>query len=322
LPPLVLLAGAAGSETWHLLHDRRWAWGGLGLVGAAAFVLALPGAAQANQEVLDAGFGREEDAIAVLKQVTRPGDNVISDNLLLAFMAGRQTPPPLGDMAQVAIDSGRQTSERLIAMSEAYPVEAVADWALRLPYMSAYVEWVNEHYLVRKVWDDHHIIYFGRKVAAGEVPNPRRVDLSQGIEVAGFQAQLVDVKGNARQYLPAAAGAGEPVTLQVAVYWRASVTPAKDYTVFVHLYDATGKLLASHDGPPLYGYLPTSQWKTDEVVPDRHDIPLPVGLPAGIYRLLAGMYDAATGERLAATDARGSVIGDTIELETITIPVR
>jgi hypothetical protein len=304
LPPLAILAGLAASETWRWWRARHIAWSGLGLAGTCAFLVALPGAVSANSEVLGARFGREEDAIALLERVTRPADPVISDNLLLAFMAGRQTPPPFGDVAQVAIDSRRQTSERLIAISEAYPVEAVANWALRLPYLDAYMRWVEDNYLVRRTWDNQHIIYFGRKVRAEDVPNARRVKFDDGLILSGYAARPV--------------AGGNPAILETEMFWQAERTPTRDYTVFVHLYDSTGRLIASHDGPPVYGYMPTSQWPVGQVIPDRHDIPLPDGLPGGDYYLAAGLYDPATGARLAL-QADG---GDRVDLVTIALPGR
>jgi 4-amino-4-deoxy-L-arabinose transferase-like glycosyltransferase len=327
LPPLALLAGMATAETWEMTREKRWGWSSLGLAGGAAFLLAMPGAVQADQEVLGARFGREADAISVLERVTRPTDNVISDNLLLAFMAERQSPPPFGDLAQVAIDSGHQTSQRLIALSEAYPVEAVANWAQRLPYMTEYMQWVEDHYLVRRVWDNHHVLYFGRKTAADQVPHPRQVRFGGGVELVGFDAQMAEASPDigSRLFLPVPpdeSAALQPkgrAALQVTLFWTASQTPDQDYTVFVHLYDVAGELRASHDGPPLYGYLPTREWKIHEIIPDRHDIPLPGDLPPGQYRLVAGMYDPATGVRLTVTDAQGAKIGDHTLLETIAI---
>ncbi len=298
LPPLALLAGLAVAETWYTVRKSA-----IGLVGCLAFLVTIPAAVQANQETLAASFGREADAITFLEQVTRPTDNVISDNLLLAFMAGRQSPPPLGDLAQVAISSGRQTSQRLIDISETYPVEAVADWALRLPHLAEYMSWVEDQYLVRRAWDNHHVIYFGRKVAAADVPHPRHTQFEDGIQLVGHDAWL------------------EPTDaaswLQVTLYWTASRPPTSDHTVFVHLYDGAGNLVASHDGPPLFGHLPTGQWEPAEIIPDRHDIRLLVGPSPGEYRLVAGMYDLSTGDRLPVIDEQGTHIGEHTELERI-----
>nr|MBC8255250.1 hypothetical protein [Ardenticatenia bacterium] len=259
---------------------------------------------RANQGRLAASFGRGADAIPFLGRVTLPTDNVISDNLLVAFVAGRQSPPPLGDLAQVAITSGRQTSQRLIDISETYPVEAVADWALRLPHLAEYMSWVEDQYLVSRAWDNHHIIYFGRKVAAADVPHPRHTQFEDGIQLVGHDAWL------------------EPTDtaswLQVTLYWTASRPPTSDHTVFVHLYDRADNLVASHDGPPLFGHLPTGQWEPAEIIPDRHDIQLPVDLSPGEYRLVAGMYDLSTGDRLPVIDEQGTRIGDHTELERMT----
>ncbi len=303
LPPLALLCGAAAVETWQQLRTPRWLWGSLGGAAGLIFMLSVPAMVRANDEVLWARFGREAEAIALLQQVTRPDDAVISDNLMLTFMAQRKPPPPLGDLAQVAIDSGRQTDERLIALSEAYRVEAVANWALRLPQLKEYMAWVERHYLVRRAWDNHHVLYFGRKVAADEVPERRAAAFEEGITLVGFAAQ----RDTAAAWL------------RVTLFWRASRVPQRDLTVFVHLYDAAGQLVASHDGQPVYGQLPTTRWPTDDLIPDRHDFPLPRDLPPGEYTLAAGLYDAASGERLAVTVDGESIAQRAVVLTTLSL---
>jgi hypothetical protein len=314
LLPMAVLAGVAvGDSTQRLLHwpDGRWQARVGGLIGLALvglYGVSLPGWLAADEQVRAGGTGgREADAVEWLRTITAPGDFILSDNQMLPFMADRLSPPPLGDIAQVAIDSGRQNSQQLIAISEAYPVEAVADWALRLPYLKDYMAWVNQHYLARRVWDDHHVIYFGRKVAAGAVPHPRSVKFEDGVELVGYEAQLSDTAHTA------------PGNWRVTLYWTAYRQPAQDYTVFVHVYDAAGKLVTSHDGPPLFGYLPTSKWGTPDIVPDRHDILLPDDWGAGEYRLVAGMYNPATSRRLPLVDDQGMQGGDSTELERVTV---
>ena len=109
-----------------------------------------------------------------------------------------QSPPPLGDVAQVAINSGRQTSERLIAISEAYPVEAVANWALRLPYLDEYMAWVDSNYLVQRIWDDHHIIYVGRRVPEAQIPNRVDAESSDDLGRRGARGQRSRARNPAR----------------------------------------------------------------------------------------------------------------------------
>ncbi len=294
LPPLALLAGMGFTETVALLRERSWVWSTPGLAGGLAFLLALPSAMEANQTAQAASFGREAEAIAFLEQITLPTDNIISDNLLLPFMAGRQTPPPLGDLAQVAIDSGRQTSERLIAISEAYPVSAVASWALRLPHLDEYTDWVETNYLVRRVWDDHHIVYFGRRVPEDQIPNRVDAQVGDSIELLGYDlANRDQMIGSSQPEIQ-----GTPQVLGVTLYWRVKTPVKEDYTVFVHLLDPEGQLVTQHDGQPLQGYLPTSKWPVSDVIPDQHALLLPAGLSPGRYQLIAGMYALETLERL------------------------
>lgn len=308
LPPLAVLAGISFAETATLLRERRWAWSMPGLVGGLIFLLALPGAIQANQTVQTASFGRETEAIALLERVTSPTDNVISDNLLLPFMAGRQTPPALGDIAQVAINSGRQTSRRLITISETYPVEAVANWALRLPYLDGYMDWVEKNYLVRRVWDDHHTIYFGRRVAIDQIPSRINAYVGDSIELLGY-----DVGGNEHT------SGGRGHDLEVTLYWQVEDPVREDYTVFVQLLDPSGELATQHDGQPLHGYLPTGDWSPGEVIPDRHFLTLSEDLPPGRYQLIAGMYLLEKLERLPVRTSDSQAVRDYVVLTELEI---
>jgi 4-amino-4-deoxy-L-arabinose transferase-like glycosyltransferase len=91
---------------------------------------------------------------------------------------------------------------------------------------------------------------------------------------------------------PGEVRAGE--VLPLALYWRAARQLPADYTVFVHLLDDQGGKLAQRDLPPLEGSLPTSRWTPGELVRDDQDLPVPVSVPPGTYRLVAGMYDSQT----------------------------
>lgn len=96
---------------------------------------------------------------------------------------------------------------------------------------------------------------------------------------------------------------GNQLTLNLE--WRADAKPARDYTVFVHLEDAAGKVVKQQDNPPVDGDYPTRLWDSGERVIDTFTIPLQ-GLPAGEYKVLVGLYDSETLERLPVTDANGN----------------
>jgi 4-amino-4-deoxy-L-arabinose transferase-like glycosyltransferase len=91
---------------------------------------------------------------------------------------------------------------------------------------------------------------------------------------------------------PGTVRAGE--TLPLALYWQATRPLPADYTVFVHLLDAQGAKAAQRDVAPLGGTLPTSRWQPGQLLRDDQDLLVPAETPPGAYRLVAGMYDAAT----------------------------
>jgi hypothetical protein len=78
--------------------------------------------------------------------------------------------------------------------------------------------------------------------------------------------------------------------LCVELNWESMATPSGDYTVFVHLVDAQGRLVAQNDQPPRAGFAPTSGWAVGELVSDAHGLILPADLAAGDYVVRAGMY--------------------------------
>jgi hypothetical protein len=92
---------------------------------------------------------------------------------------------------------------------------------------------------------------------------------------------------------------------EVTLYWEALRPPDDDYVVFVHLVDAEGQIVASHDGPPMDGRYATGAWLPGEVVPDTHRLALDSGVPTGTYRLWVGMYRWPDVERLPVWDSQG-----------------
>lgn len=76
--------------------------------------------------------------------------------------------------------------------------------------------------------------------------------------------------------------------MQIGLTWRALETPAANYSVFLQLLDADSKVKAQRDRWPGDGMYPTTGWVPGEVVAD--NIALRLDVPAGHYRLIAGLY--------------------------------
>ena len=98
----------------------------------------------------------------------------------------------------------------------------------------------------------------------------------------------------------------------LAFDWLASAAPARDYTLFVHLSDASGKVVAQADGPPQGGAFPTGLWEAGDRIVDRHVLR---DAPAGRWRLTIGWYEPISGQRLPL--ANGS---DELDLGELQVP--
>lgn len=137
--------------------------------------------------------------------------------------------------------------------------------------------------------------------------------LGETIRLSAFTWQAPHVGGQAGRTPPIA---GDTIT--VTLTWDALGRPPTDYTVFVHLEGPAGPA-AFGDGPPAEGTYPTGLWDRGERIVDRHLVHLPEGMPAGDYRLLVGLYDAA-GVRLAAFGPDGTrLAADQVFLESIRV---
>ncbi len=102
------------------------------------------------------------------------------------------------------------------------------------------------------------------------------------------------------QVSPAAGG------LKVDTLWQASGAPPQT-TLYVHVVDGSGNLVAQADGDPLGGSYPLDLWTGDGRVLDTRWIPL--NDTAGVSIRL-GLYDRLSGDRVAAVDPDGEPYAD------------
>ena len=124
------------------------------------------------------------------------------------------------------------------------------------------------------------------------IANPLSATLGSQIRLAGF-----DLPCPSRR--PCVLRPDEEVHL--TLIWQALGPTDRRYKVFTHLVGPDGKLWGQQDREPAGGNAPTTTWAAGEVVSDTYAIPLDPDAPPGNYRLLVGMYDEASGERLPAS---------------------
>ena len=96
---------------------------------------------------------------------------------------------------------------------------------------------------------------------------------------------------------------------QLRLFWQVERPDAGDVTVFRHVVDAAGNLLAQQDGLLAGGDYPATLWQAGDGLVDTAVVPLPAGAAA----LQVGLYDPASGERLPLTLPDGArPLGDAL----------
>ena len=108
----------------------------------------------------------------------------------------------------------------------------------------------------------------------------------------GMQIELVEAAASAAVVMP-----GDEVQMDVAFRSRAAL--ADDWSLFIHLVDGTGLIVAQLDTMPGGGLRPTSGWREGGILSDSYTI----SIPETVYtpnraRWQLGFYNHRSGERL------------------------
>ncbi|MFM7174159.1 MAG: glycosyltransferase family 39 protein [Caldilinea sp.] len=111
--------------------------------------------------------------------------------------------------------------------------------------------------------------------STGQLPS----DFGASIRLAGYT-------------LPSTLAAGQ--TLPVTLVWQSLHPTAAAYTVFVHVVDPAGQLVAQQDRSP---QAPTQLWTPGMTLKETYTLSLPASLQAGEFSVRVGLYDAS-GTRL------------------------
>jgi hypothetical protein len=127
---------------------------------------------------------------------------------------------------------------------------------------------------------------------------PLAVTVGGGIDLLGYDIQPQPVRVGASLY--------------VQYHWQVSAPPTHDWTIFNHVVDSNGNVVAGFDSPPGRSSLVTTRWQSGWRILDEYEIALPADLPPGDYALRMGLYDAA-GNTLPLTGAGIDLGSVTIE---------
>lgn len=100
-------------------------------------------------------------------------------------------------------------------------------------------------------------------------------------------------------------------SLSLTLYWQSLAPVGTNYTLFVHLLDAAGNVVAQVDAPPTGNAYPTGWWSPGETIADRHTLPA----VSGAVAVRLGFYNATTGQRLPVVESSLPVQDDGVAIE-------
>jgi hypothetical protein len=175
------------------------------------------------------------------------------------------------------------------------------DWQAYVGYAGAGLDWdaltaeireADSVHLTTYLPDQLHFVEAGSMEAANHTP-------SSSAPLARFGDSMLLIES---QVEPAGS------QLVVNLWWYSQEIPDKDITVFLHVYDGTGKLIAQADGYPLLGLFPPQRWQLGDRVRDVRYLELPDATADQPYTVAVGWYDTATGQRLPAFDREGNPV--------------
>jgi len=293
---LLLLVIAAG----YMVSAWLGRWSRSSLVIASIATLLIPLGLLSRYYVTDRQFGGRQvpSYVAALEQAAaqaHPDESIITvapyhyhmamnrfkARIPLIGMARQST--PLAETAMPLLQqavAGRNVWLVTVGCPPAAADNPVEWWLARHTFKAS-DEWIEDARLVR--------------YATATPPLTITVQLALG---GMFQLDAVRV--------PVSVVAGEAMPIEM--HWRALKPPDADYNIFVQLLGRDGLPVAQYDGPPVGGYVPTTTWKVDEVIHDRRALVLPPATAADSYRLIVGVVNPVSGERLRLADTDKDVI--------------
>lgn len=311
---LILLAVELLGQIWpsviigrlvqRLAHGATWSIMGLTVIGA---VVALPPLADAYQARRLAEHPCQAAIVYLQEQAVWPNRTIVSDQIEV----WQTFAPWLQDTFTIRVIDGYDPHDR--------PWENMV--AERL---AAYVGEQEFWWLTYVDKPSHAAQYFAQ-------PEVKMIEEQQW-----GACRLARVQRPAAQPLARFDVAGGPIVLRsvaverakvgeavaVVLYWESEAPVAESYTVFTHLVDAAGQLVAQQDNLPVTGLAPTNTWQPGTLIRDPYRLTSSVTVDPtvdptvvpGDYHVLVGLYN--TAGRRTVTLADGSTA------DQISIPVR
>lgn len=106
--------------------------------------------------------------------------------------------------------------------------------------------------------------------------------------------------------------APDPARSEIELFWQTRAPVEINYTAFIQLLNAQNQVVAQADAQPFGGLYPTSRWQPGQVLAARFTLTAPPAQLSPDNRLVTGMYDLASGERLPVYTPQGEPLPDRV----------
>jgi len=295
-----------------VLWERRARWLGVGWAIVAVTSVAAASLVSLHNYYFDSRYARDDyrGIVHTIAAMERPGDAILLNapnqwEVVNYYYHGNA---PLYPLARRRPLDPEQTTSELEEILARHDRLFVLYWATDESDPTRFIEsWLDAHtYKAADTWYGRVrlAIYAVPRAASAEDMRPLDVRLGQAIALRGYAL------------LGETVAAGD--ILQLTLFWEALEIPPARYKVFVQVLDTQDHIVGQHDSEPGGGLHLTINWKPGERITDNYGVLIGADTPPGRYRLVVGMYDLFTGDRLPVFE-HGEPRGDAVLLTSIEV---
>lgn len=217
-----------------------------------------------------------------IRQDTRPGDAILLEapnqwEAFTYYYGGEANVIPLARVRPVTEQAAAQELGQIAAR---YRRLFVLYWAETEPDPNRYVErWLNANtYKASESWfgSVRLAVYAAPAALADHPDHALDVRFGDAIRLGGYSLATDSV-------VP-----GD--TLELALFWETLAPIAARYKVFVHVLDASDRIMAQIDREPGGELVPTTIWQPGQTIVDRYGVTIPLDAAPGRHRIAVGLY--------------------------------
>jgi hypothetical protein len=136
----------------------------------------------------------------------------------------------------------------------------------------------------------------GGETGGLEIATLRVESVARSFELPPIENQLEADFGDGMRLKGWSLAQPRPGVARLTLFWHPNATPSRDYRVFNHVIDRSGRIVTQRDGVPVAWTRPTTGWIAGEAIEDGYDLELlPTDEPT--LRLRVGVYEPIAGTR-------------------------